>query len=32
MSNLISNYEISVWEDVWDSSKGRFVERKKGIE
>lgn len=28
MSNLIKPYEISVWEDVWDNEKEKFVEKK----
>ena len=28
MSILKKPYEISVWEDVWDESQGKFIERK----
>jgi hypothetical protein len=28
MSNLNSLYEISVWEDIWDSDQGKFVESR----
>lgn len=28
MSILKKSYEISVWEDVWDSEKGKFVEQR----
>lgn len=28
MSNLVKPYEISVWDDIWDSDKGKFVEKK----
>ena len=31
MSNLVSKYEISVWEDVWDDTKGHFVENRKMV-
>lgn len=27
MSKLIKPYEISVWDDVWDETEGRFVEK-----
>ena len=28
MSVLVKPYEISVWEDVWDNSSKKFVEKK----
>ena len=28
MSNLIKPYEISVWDDIWDSDEGKFIEKK----
>lgn len=31
MSILVKPYEISVWEDWWDSETGRFVEKRLGI-
>ena len=31
MSILRKNFEISVWDDVWDSSKGKFVEKRIGV-
>lgn len=31
MSILKKPYEISVWDDVWDESKGKFVEKRLGI-
>ena len=31
MSNLIKPYEISVWDDVWDSTAGKFKEKRLGI-
>jgi hypothetical protein len=31
MSILKKPYQISVWDDVWDREKGKFVERRIGI-
>ena len=31
MSILIKPYVLSVWEDTWDSSAGKFVEKRIGI-
>lgn len=31
MSNLIKPYQITVWNDVWDSVQGKFVEKRLGI-
>jgi hypothetical protein len=31
MSILKKPYEISVWDDVWDSDNNKFVEKKLGI-
>ena len=31
MSILRKPYEISVWDDIWDSGKGKFVESRLGI-
>ena len=28
MSNLVKPYEISVWDDIWDSGEGKFIEKK----
>jgi hypothetical protein len=28
MSNFIKPYEISVWDDIWDATKGKFIERR----
>lgn len=28
MSNLVKPYEISVWDDIWDSDEEKFVEKK----
>lgn len=31
MSILVKPYEISVWDDIWDSTKGEFIEKHKGV-
>ena len=35
MSILVKPYEISVWDDIWDSTadsgKGKFIEKRLGI-
>ena len=31
MSILVKPYEISVWKDVWNSEKGKFIEERIGI-
>jgi hypothetical protein len=31
MSILKKPYEISVWEDVWDNDKNKFVEKRIAI-
>lgn len=31
MSKLTKSYEISVWDDVWDHTTGRFVEKRLGV-
>ena len=31
MSILKKPYEISVWDDIWDSEKGQFIEKRLGV-
>lgn len=31
MSILRKPYEITIWDDVWDSAEGKFVERRIGV-
>jgi hypothetical protein len=31
MSILKKPYEISVWDDVWDTDQGKFIEKRLGI-
>jgi hypothetical protein len=31
MSILVKPYEISVWDDIWDTTEQRFVEKRLAI-
>ena len=31
MSKLIKPYEISIWDDVWDAKKGKFIEKRYAV-